>query len=243
MDYNNPPRRSAAGNSDEQATARSDRTQLRTTAGAALRSAPDVVQDRRAGRIAAAQRSLQEVEIRLRSMGVDPDQVRTAFAIAHDCIAEAMEVSAQAQRELNIAHYEWDQAKRRRRNLSRYTDTAAPVVPDIPGVNLCPDPSNARTVADYMETLRMYRIWAGKPSYRVMEHQCGRRFAASTIYSALNGRGLPSLDMIQAVITACGGTDEHRQAFATALRRLTMSQQDTAHAPRHRGLYPISGTA
>jgi hypothetical protein len=36
-----------------------------------------------------------------------------------------------------------------------------------------------------METMRMYRIWAGKPSYRVMEHQCGRRFAASTIHIAL----------------------------------------------------------
>jgi hypothetical protein len=242
MDYNQPPRRSAAGNSDELTTSRPDRTQPRRAA-TTVRPVPDAAQDRRAERIAAAQRSLAEAEHRLRFLGVDPDQVRTAFAIAHDCIAEAKEVTAQAQRELNMAHYEWGQANRRRRNPSWYTDTAAPVVPDIPGMNLCPDPSTAQTVTDYMDTLRMYRIWAGKPSYRVMEHQCGRRFAASTIHSALNGRDLPSLDMIQAIITACGGTDEHRQAFATALRRLTMSQQDTAHPPRHRGLYPVSGTA
>jgi hypothetical protein len=212
-------------------------------AGTTARSVPEAVQDRRAERITAAQRSLTEAEHRLRFTGVDPDQVRTAFAIARDCIAEAWEVSAQAQRELNMAHYEWDQANRRRRNPSRYTDTAAPVVPDIPGMNLCPDPSTAQTVAEYMETLRMYRVWAGKPSYRVMEHQCGRRFAASTIHSALNGSDLPSMDMIQAIVTACGGTDEHRQAFATALRRLTMAQQDTAHPPLRRGLYPVSGTA
>ena len=227
----------------QQMTQQQARSHQPRRAGTPFRPAPDASQDRRAERITAAQRSLAEAEHRLRFMGVDPDQVRTAFAIAHDCIAEAKEVTAQAQRELNMAHYEWDQANRRRRNPSRYTDTAAPVVPDIPGMNLCPDPSTAQTVTDYMDTLRMYRIWAGKPSYRVMEHQCGRRFAASTIHSALNGRDLPSLDMIQAIITACGGTDEHRQAFATALRRLTMSQQDTAHPPRHRGLYPVSGTA
>jgi hypothetical protein len=241
MDSYQRSRMSGAGNSDELATARLERPQ--PPAGTTFRSVPDAFPDRRAERIAAAQRSLTEAEQRLRFIGVDPDQVRTAFAIAHDCIAEAREVSGQAQRELNMARYEWDQAHRRRRNPSRYTDTAAPVVPDIPGVNLCPDPSSAVTVTDYMENLRMYRIWAGKPSYRVMEHKCGRRFAASTIHSALNGRDLPSMDMIQAIITACGGTDEHRQAFVTSLRRLTMSQHDTAHLPRHRGLYTVSGTA
>jgi hypothetical protein len=242
MEHNQPLRRSAAGNPDELVTSRPDRTPPRLP-GSTFRTTPDVVQDRRAERIAAAERALIEAEKRVRFAGVDPDQVRTAFAIARDCIAEAREISAQARRELNMAHYEWDQANRRRRNPSRYTDTASPVVPDVPGMNLCPDPSNAQTVADYMETLRMYRVWAGKPSYRVMEHQCGRRFAASTIHSALNGHDLPSLDMIQAIITACGGTDEHRQAFATALRRLTMPQQDAVHPVRHRGLYPVSGTA
>jgi hypothetical protein len=242
MEHNQPLRRSAAGNPDELVISRPDRGQPRL-AGTTLRTNPDVIQDRRAERIAAAERVLAEAEVRCRVTGVDPDQVRTAFAIARDCIAEAKEVSAQARRELHMAHYEWDQANRRRRNPSRYTDTAAPVVPDIPGMNLCPDPSAAQTVTDYMETLRMYRIWAGKPSYRVMEHQCGRRFAASTIHAALNGRDLPSLDMIQAIITACGGTDEHRQTFATALRRLTMPQQDEVHPSRHRGLYPVSGTA
>jgi hypothetical protein len=242
MDYNQPPRRSAAGNSEEQATSRSDRTQARR-AGTTVRSVPDTVPDRRAERIAAAQRSLAEAEHRLRIMGVDPDQVRTAFAIAHDCIAEAKEVTAQAQRDLHMAHYEWDQANRRRRNPSRYTDTAAPVVPDIPGMNLCPDPSTAQTVTDYMETLRMYRIWAGKPSYRVMEHQCGRRFAASTIHSALNGRELPSLDMIQAIITACGGSDAHQQMFTTAWRRLTMPRHDDEQPPRPRTLYSVGESA
>ena len=122
-------------------------------------------------------------------MGVEPDQVRTAFAIAHDCIAEAKEVTAQAQRELNMAHCVAGPGQPQAPEPATSTPTAAPVVPDIPGMNLCPDPSTERSSTEH---LRMYRIWAGKPSYRVMEHQCGRRFAASTIHSALNGSNCPA---------------------------------------------------
>lgn len=242
MDLNQPPRSSAAGNSDEPGTPRIGHPQARR-GGTPYRSLADSSHDRRAERIAAAERSLTEAQLRLRCLGADPDLLNTALAIARDCLNEAKEISEQARRELAMAHYEWDQANRVRRNSGRYMDTAIPVVPDLPGLNLCPDPSTARTVTDFMETLRMYRIWAGKPSYRAMEHQCGRRFAASTIHSAFNGRELPSLNMVQAIITACGGSDEHREAFATAWRRLVMPQHEVAHPSRAPGLYPISGTA
>ena len=94
-----------------------------------------------------------------------------------------------------------------------------------------------------MDILRMYRIWAGKPSYRVMEHQCARRFAASTIHAALKSNDLPSLEMVQAIITGCRGSDQHRHAFASAWRRLVMPQPDVAYRPPSRALYPVSETA
>jgi hypothetical protein len=218
------PRRPASGNLTEPAT------------------------DRRAKRIAAAERSFSEAYARARAAGMDPDAVDDAFAMARDCIAEAKECSEQARRELAVAQYERDQARRLRLNPGRDADAAArPVIPDLPGFDLCPDPAAAQTPAAFMDTLRMFRIWAGKPSYRVMERQCGRRFAASTICTALQGSTLPSLDMVQAVVIACGGLDEHQHAFASAWRRLTMPQHDAGHgaeqSPRARTLYPVSKPA
>src|SRR5258708_31636650 len=49
----------------------------------------------------------------MRSAGVDPDSIATAFAVARDCLAEARELSAQARRELALAQYERDLARRR----------------------------------------------------------------------------------------------------------------------------------
>jgi len=142
-----------------------------------------------------------------------------------------------------MARYEWDQAIQKQRNSGRYSDTATPAVPDAPGLNLCPDPDTAQTSAEFMDTLRMYRIWAGKPSYRTMEHQCARSFAASTIHAALKSNDLPNLKMVEAIVTACGGSDEHQQKFASAWRRLVMLPQDAANPSRSRNLYPVSETA
>jgi hypothetical protein len=203
--------------------------------------------DRRANRIAAAERIYAEAYARSKAAGMDRDAVDHAFAMVRDLFAEAKECSEQARRELAIAQYEREQARRTRVDVSRRSDdTARPVVADVPGSNLCPDPADVRTPADFMNTLRMFRIWAGKPSYRVMEHQCGRRFAASTICTALNGSRLPSLDMVLAVIVACGGRDEHQNAFASAWRRLMLPQDDAdpaAGQPGERALYPLSEPA
>jgi hypothetical protein len=207
-----------------------------------LRSEPRA--DRRADRIAAAERVLLDACAHVKRMGVDPDAVNTAFAVLRDCIAEAKECSALARRELALAQHERDQVRRR---LLHLDTRSTPVVPDIPGLGLCPDPGAVKTSIDFMETLRMYRLWAGKPSYRVMEHRCARRFAASTIYTALRSNDLPSLDMVQAIITACCGRDEHLHAFASAWRRLVMEQKDTSRVteqpPRERPLYPMSKPA
>jgi len=49
--------------------------------------------------------------------------------------------------------------------------------------------------------------------------------------------------MVQAIITACGGSDTHQQMFASAWRRLTMPRQDDAYISRSRTLYPVGETA
>jgi hypothetical protein len=152
------------------------------------------------------------------------------------------ECSEHAQRELSMAEYEWRQARHRRVSPAPYS-AAAPVVPDAPGFSLCPNPDGVERPSQFMDALRMYRVWAGKPSYRVMQRQCNNRFAASTIYTALRGDDLPSLDMVQAIIIACGGLDEHRHAFVSAWRRLKMSEQAVGHPPLTRPLYPVSETA
>jgi hypothetical protein len=94
-----------------------------------------------------------------------------------------------------------------------------------------------------MDTLRMYRIWAGNPSYRVMQLRCSNRFAASTICTALRSDELPTQDMVRAIITACGGPDEHLHAFVSAWRRLKMPGQATGQLPSPRPLYPMGETA
>lgn len=203
--------------------------------------------DRATARFATAEQSLAEAYRGLRAAGVDRDTVDTAFAVLRDCIAEVKACSEQARRELALAHYEWDQVNRRHLNQAQYSETAASSpMPDMPGFNLCPDPVAVRSPAEFMDCLRRYRIWSGKPSYRAMERQCGRRYAASTIYTALKGSELPSLPMVQAIIAACRGPEEHQVAFGSAWRRLQMQEdvdQPAKQSQRTRALHAVSGTA
>ncbi|MCW2931512.1 MAG: hypothetical protein JWM19_2474, partial [Actinomycetia bacterium] len=273
-------------------------------------------------RIAAAEQSLASAYAGMRSAGVDPDSIATAFAVARDCLAEARELSAQARRELALAQYERDLARRRapaapyppagvpqpaappaypvpppsappaqpgstvRPGSGAQAGSGAPAgstasgplampdaapaagrdwamamaartaIPDLPGTDLCPDPGTARTPEEFMDALRGFRAWAGKPSFRAMERQCAHRFAASTMCTALRADTLPSLDMVHAIVAGCGGSPRHVHAFATACRRLSLPghddipgqggtrQQDTSwrRKDRPRGLHSVGGT-
>jgi hypothetical protein len=190
----------------------------------------DIYRDRGIERIRAADRVLRDAHARVRSAGVDSDAVNTAFTIARDTLNEAREIVREARKELILVHHEYDELHRRLANQGRYPVAADPVVPDTPGLDLCPDPGTAQAPAEFMDALRAYRIWAGKPSYRAMEsiikNQCSQHFASSTLQAALTGNDLPALQLVQAVITACGGSDAHQQTFTSTWRRLTMPQQD-----------------
>jgi hypothetical protein len=57
---------------------------------------------------------------------------------------------------------------------------------DVDGSDLRPDLSLARTPADLVTALRLYRIWAGEPPFRQMADRAGRAIAPSTMCTALN---------------------------------------------------------
>jgi hypothetical protein len=98
-----------------------------------------------------------------------------------------------------------------------------PPAQDPPGCNLRPDPSGARTAAELIEALGQFRTWAGNPSYRDMARACNGRPAASTMCRVLTGGELPArFEVIDAIITACGGEEEDRERFAAAWRQLIM---------------------
>jgi hypothetical protein len=207
----------------------------------------DLLRDRSLERIKAADRAIADAQARLTGTGVDSEAVNGAFALVRDSLNEARETVREARRELALILSEWEQLNNRLRNPSRYPESAVPVIPDQPGANLCPDPDAARTPAEYMDTLRRYRTWAGSPSLRGMEHviknQCDQHYSASTLHAALKGDTLPTLPKVQAIITACGGTPAHQQSFTTAWRRLTMPRQGDAHPPRPHVLYRVSESA
>lgn len=72
------------------------------------------------------------------------------------------------------------------------------------------------------------RIWAGNPSFRKMAQRCGRRAAPSTMCTVLGRDELPErLEVIEAIVMGCGGSDDDRQRFASTWRRLVMKEQIT----------------
>ena len=202
--------------------------------------------DRPEARIQATERDLAEVYRRLRAAGVAPDQLDTQFAVLWDAIAEIKAHSQETQPERAAARYELGQERRQPPDPAQHCGKPGSVIPDMPGVSLCPDPGTVHTPAQFMDCLRRYRIWSGKISYREMERKCGRRFAASTICTALQGDELPSFDMVLAIVVACGGSEEHQLSFLSAWRSIQLQQdagQPPARSQRSRALRAVSGTA
>src|ERR1017187_2083754 len=120
----------------------------------------------------------------------------------------------------------------------KFRDTRSvlpPVISDAAGFNLCPDPLSAATAAEFMEALRLFRVWAGEPSFREMARACGNAVGISTMCTVLNGSELPTLRIMLAIVSACGASDEHQRAFATAWRKVRMAQvqkpSQEEHAP------------
>jgi transcriptional regulator with XRE-family HTH domain len=84
-----------------------------------------------------------------------------------------------------------------------------------------PDPSHASTPAEFLDTLRQFRDWAGTPGYRQMDIRAGGVIGPKAMALALGSpTELPTLQIMRAVIRGCGGNEHDLAAFTAAWRRI-----------------------
>jgi len=104
---------------------------------------------------------------------------------------------------------------------------------DANGFDLKPDPLAATTEAQFIEALWQYKWWSGDPSWRAMAAQSGQRVVHSTMYGAMHGAVLPKLEVVKAIISGCGGSEEDLKTFATAWRRIDSARSKSPVAGRN----------
>lgn len=92
-------------------------------------------------------------------------------------------------------------------------------VPDPEGTDLRPDPDAVTTAAELLTAMRLYRIWSGNPTFRVLAARCRNRVSAPAFGSALAGDRLPPLKVVQNFTAACGATPEYYARFESAWQR------------------------
>ncbi|MFC3995661.1 hypothetical protein ACFOVU_07035 [Nocardiopsis sediminis] len=106
-----------------------------------------------------------------------------------------------------------------------------PAVRDIEGHDQRPDPMQAATTGAYVRAMRELQAWADL-SYRDLERFCGGVCAYSTFWKALrDDTRLPKLVLVNALVVACGGTEDDYQRWATAWRRIKRADRPKAAAP------------
>ncbi|GAA2592090.1 tetratricopeptide repeat protein [Winogradskya consettensis] len=83
-----------------------------------------------------------------------------------------------------------------------------------------PLPGNAMDVAGFVAALHNVKVWAGNPSLEELRRRTG--VASSTLSDAFSSRRrrIPSLDIVRAVIRACGGGPPDVVAWERAWRAL-----------------------
>ena len=173
--------------------------------------------------------TLADARERLKEAGVDQGILDSSFGPVLASLAESPGRAAPFLREAGKDRREHDAACREAcEGPDGHADPAVqPPIPDLPGASLRPDPGVADTIAEFLTCLRNYRLWAGNPSFRVMSKNCERRYAPSTLCTALGGDSLPTLEMVVAIVAACGGPQQHQREFATAWRRLVIPRQQS----------------
>lgn len=118
--------------------------------------------------------------------------------------------------------------------LRRYTkakreSAAKTAIPDAPGHDCKPDPLDADSPEEFVDTMRRYRAWAGNPSLRAMARRCNQRFSHSTFANFLKASTLPEFDMVDAFVTALGGTEEDKSRWISAWRSFTIVPQEAGN--------------
>jgi hypothetical protein len=192
---------------------------------------------------------------RLAEGAVVAGDIRSAAEAVRVCMAEAenlyqravtvreaaLALARQATEEHQRARLLHDEATRLFEEARSSRERVGPGSPahDVPGCDLRPDPSRARSATELIEALRHFRTWAGNPSYRDMARACRGRPAASTMCRVLGRGELPArFEVIDAIVAACGGDEDDRERFATAWRRLVMPGREARPAAGRLRAFP-----
>ena len=93
-----------------------------------------------------------------------------------------------------------------------------------------PVPDESPDVAEFVRALRAVKVWAGDPSLEVLRRRTG--VATSTLSDAFNPqrRTIPSLELVRALVRACGADPGQAALWETAWRALRT--RPLALAPR-----------
>lgn len=92
---------------------------------------------------------------------------------------------------------------------------------------LKPDPSAAQTPAEFVLALRRLKAWSGL-SLRAIAAGAKQKRVHTTIQNAMKHETLPTLEVVHAIVTGCGGSEEDLRAFTATWHRLNASDADDA---------------
>lgn len=94
-------------------------------------------------------------------------------------------------------------------------------------MELRPNPRTAYSVREFMDCLAQFKVYMGNRSVRQISENCGGAICPSTVGNVLRGGTLPDrLEVVDAIVLGCGGSDSDRADFQYAWRRLYMSRFD-----------------
>ena len=93
-----------------------------------------------------------------------------------------------------------------------------------------PRPADSSDAAEFVRALRSLKVWAGDPSLDVLRRRTG--VAKSTLSDAFNPqrRRIPSLDLVRAIVQACGADPAQTAAWDDAWRRLREQTDNNTRA-------------
>ena len=89
------------------------------------------------------------------------------------------------------------------------------------------DPAAIRTPAELITALRQLKAACPDASWRKMAARAGQRVVHSTMYAAMKGTALPKLEVVQAVVIGCGGSEADVVAFTAAWQRVNSASVDS----------------
>jgi outer membrane protein OmpA-like peptidoglycan-associated protein/DNA-binding XRE family transcriptional regulator len=103
------------------------------------------------------------------------------------------------------------------RGRSLYNDACRaegrPVPSERPARPPVPVPGEVTTAAQFVDMLKLLRVWAGNPSLAALSKHGSGHLPTSTVSDMLNSQRLPRLDLTQAFVRACGLDEDQADAW------------------------------